>query len=166
MVRAIAFIVLATLSLPLSAQNIPVYIQKPIAPTYSSLPPATLAALGVSEVEDYGPFVIAQLPESASGTFAARAAASGLAGRLAPEFREIRFRDFKIPEKEDAAMDVPAHLRIADYSGGRGSRLATVSPVHRHRSILYVHLHSCRREQAHSDCSCIHGPICGGERRS
>jgi len=71
-------------------------------------------------VEDYGPFLTAQVPAAEADTFAARALARGLTGRTAPEFAEIRLRGYSVPGVLAEAPSLPADLRIPDYTGITG----------------------------------------------
>lgn len=104
---------------PLAGQTIPVYIQQPLGET-EALSAATIAALGLQSLIDYGPFAVAEIPEAATAGFSKQAAALGLTGTLVPAFAEIHVRDFVLPGTAAVAVGLPPDLQLADYPGRVG----------------------------------------------
>ncbi len=118
-----SLLALFVITLSVQAQTIPVYLQKRPATTYFPLPTASQTALRLTDVQDYGHFVIARIPTSDAATFAARAAGMGLTGKIQTAFNEIRLRDFTIPDGQTVAAGLPPDLQISDYSGASGQYL-------------------------------------------
>jgi hypothetical protein len=100
-------------------QTIPVYIQKALGDT-KDLSAATIAALQLQDPIEYGPFLVADIPQAAAPGFSTKAAALGLTGTLVPEFGEIHVRGFILPGTVPVAAGLPPDLQITDYPGGVG----------------------------------------------
>ena len=115
----------------ITARTVPVYIAKPIAETYSELPATTVAALQLRNVEDYGPFLVAHVPESVAEMTLEKASTYGLTATLAPTFGRISVHDFQISPGAAVAVNTPADLGIVDYRSPIGLYIVQFSSVPR-----------------------------------
>ena len=120
-VLVISFLLLRPVAALASTSNqIPVYILKAISTDYVPVSSFVATTLRLSAIEDYGPYLVAWVPSEDTGTFVERAASMGLMGRLAPDYQEIRFRDYVIAGSDIQAPGLPSDLTLTDYTGPLG----------------------------------------------